>query len=287
MIKQTCKKIDTQEILDRKFYPVWFFTNERAVNFLLKIKKEEDIQRAFCVGGGGDFVFNLLSIFNDVKRVDVCDTRQLANITIDFKNGMIKEIPSKKIINALKNYKLSNKEQIYNKVREKIAPESVKIFDNIFQKSTQRNLFNSLRKSGYWYKDSFWQFKDKKNYLFYLEPRNYEMVRRRVEAVNILCGDFNDNLKLFENESYDLIYTSNIFDSGEYCSKEDEYLSVIKSKLEKSGLLIVVVQFNVKKKIERIEKNGFKLWRKELHRFNIINSFLGHYSYSFLAFKKL
>lgn len=89
-IKQIVQVIEFDKIIGRKFYRVWFFSNERGNNLLTKFQlRNKNIERCFAVGGGGDFAFNTLSLF-DCKVMNLCDIRQMANVTIDFKIALIK-----------------------------------------------------------------------------------------------------------------------------------------------------------------------------------------------------
>ena len=176
---------------------------------------------------------------------------------------------------------------MYKKIRETITPPSRKIFDFILQNCKEDNFLQCLRKSGLWWRDSFWQIKNKTDYLPYLTSKEkYYLLRKKANHISIYSGDFNENLTSFENDYFDLIYTSNILDSKNYCPKPDQYLQTIKEKLKSGGLLFVVIQDNPKKLIKLIEENGFHICEKELHKFNIILHLLGHYSYSFFLFKK-
>ncbi len=119
-----------------------------------------------------------------------------------------------------------------------------------------------------------------------ISKERYQLLQRNLDKIIIYCGDFNDNLKLFKNNYYDLIYVSNILDSKKYCQESNQYLQTIKEKLNGRGLLFVITQNNPKKMIKLIEEKGFCAYEKQLHRFNIISSLFGHYSYSFLLFRK-
>ncbi|MBU0999037.1 hypothetical protein KKG24_01880 [Patescibacteria group bacterium] len=44
-----------QDILNKNFYPVWFFANERINHFFFEIENNREIKKVFSVGGGGDF----------------------------------------------------------------------------------------------------------------------------------------------------------------------------------------------------------------------------------------
>ena len=86
------KKIKIEKVLDKKFYPSWFFTNEKIGDFLSV--KDNKIKKAFCIGGGGDFAFNVLSFFI-IEEIFVCDARPVACITIDFKRAILKKFSLK------------------------------------------------------------------------------------------------------------------------------------------------------------------------------------------------
>ncbi len=287
-INQTCQKINYQDILSKKFYPVWFFTNERTNNFFQKLEENKEIKKVFSIGGGGDFAFSLLSsqILN-VDEVNICDIRQMANISIDFKIALFKNLSYEKILNLFLKREFFDKKITYKKIKETITPLSRKIFDFIIENSKNDNFLKCLRKSGLWYRDSFWQIKDKTEYLLYLiSKEKYQFLQNNLDKIVIYCGDFNKNLKLFQNNYYDLIYASNIFDSKKYCREFDLYLQTIKNKLNQNGLMFVITQNNPKKMVKIAKKAGFSVFQKETHKFNIVSSLFGHYSYSFLLFAK-
>ncbi len=288
-INQICQKIKCKDILNKKFYRVWFFTNERINYFFPNIEKHKEIKKTFSIGGGGDFVFSLLSAsaLNQIDEVNICDTRQMANISIDFKLALFKSLEYNEILNLFLNRAFFNKKQTYNRIREKLSLPSREIFDFIIENCKKDNFLKCLRGSGFWYWDSFWQIKDRQRYLPYLSSKEkYQLLQKNLDKITIYCGDFNENLKLFKDGYYDLIYVSNILDSKKYCPEPNLYLETIKEKLNENGLLFVIAQNNPKKMIKLIESGNFCLYEKQLHRFNIISSLFGHYSYSFLLFRK-
>lgn len=213
----------------------------------------------------------------------------MANISIDFKLGLFKNLEYEEILNLFLRRESYHKKQIYKRIREAITPLSRKIFDSILNIKDNRedNFLKCLRKSGLWYRDSFWQIKHKQGYLPYLiSKERFQLLQKNLNEITIYAGDFNENLKLFKDGYYDLIYVSNVLDSKKYCPEFDLYLKTIKEKLNETGLLFVITQNNPKKMIKLIEDKGFSLYEKQLYRFNIISSLFGHYSYSFLLFKK-
>lgn len=287
-INQICQKINCQDVLNKKFFPVWFFTNERISNFFPKLEENIEIRKVFSVGGGGDFVFSLFSsqVFK-IDEINVCDIRQMACISIDFKSALFKNLEYEEILNLFLKRESFHKEQLYKRIEETITPSSRKIFEFIIENCKEDDFLKCLRKSGLWYKDSFWQVKNKTEYLPFLTSKEkYHLLKNNLDKMTIYCGDFNDNLKSFQNNYYDLIYISNIFDSKKYCRESDLYLQTIKDKLDENGLLFVITQNNPKKMIKLAGEKGFFVHQKQTHKFNIISSLFGHYSYSFLLFTK-
>lgn len=288
-IKQICQKINPHDILNKKFYPVWFFTNERINYFFPKLKNNRWIKKIFSIGGSGDFAFSILSSqkLNQVSEINLCDIRPMANISIDFKLALFKNLEHEEILDLLLKRKPFSKKETYKRFRETMTLLSKKVFDFIIESCQEDNFLNCLRKSGFWYKHSFWQIKNRGDYLPYLISReDYQLLRRNLNKITIYCGDLNDNLKLFPDGYYDLIYVSNIFDSKRYCLEPNLYLETINVKLNQNGLLFVATQQNPKKMIKLINDKGLRIYEKQLHRFNIISSLFGHYSYSFLLFRK-
>ncbi len=288
-INQTCQKINHQDILNKEFYPVWFFTNERANSFLGKLEGDREIKKVFAIGGSGDFAFSLLSSKNlRVDEINVCDIRQMAGVSIDFKIALFKKLSYEEILDLFLKRKVFDKTAIYSKIKETIAPSSKIFFDFIIENHKEDDFLKCLKKSGLWYKDSFWQIKNKTKYLLYLtSEERYQSLQDDLDKITIYCGEFNENLKLFQDDYYDLIYASNILDSRKYCRDPHSYLQTIKNKLSENGLLFVVVQNNPGRMIKLMEEKGFSLYQREIHKFNIIASLLGHYCYSFLLFTKI
>lgn len=285
-IRQLLQKINSEKILSKKFYPVWFFTNEKIGKSLPQLPDKENIKKIFGIGGAGDFAFTALSIFENLDEINVCDIREVANITIDFKVTLFKEFAFEEVLELFLNFKSANKKQIYERIKEKISPTNKNFFDFIINNCKENNFLLCLKKSGLWYKDSFWQIKHRAAYLPYLTSETeYQSLKKKLKNINIYGGDFYDNLKLSQNIYYDLIYTSNILDSKFYCKQVDLYLKTVKDKLNKNGIFLIVTQAP-KKMLNLIEEYGFRLFCKELHRFNALASLLGHYSFSFLFFKK-
>lgn len=291
-IKQINQKINCDDILKRKFYPTWFFGNERTNEildtFIGNITQQKSITKVFSIGGGGDFAFSISAIIKGIKEVYTCDTRPTAPLTIDIKKALFLEFSFEEILKLFSSPGL-NKKKVYERIANTISHESRTVLDSALSSCRQDDFLECIKKSGTWYKYSFWQVKHKNTYLLYLmHQEKYQQLKENLERVSIYYGDFNDNLKLFQNGYFDLIYVSNIFDSKNYCKDIGEYVQTIKEKLTEGGYLFVVTQDRPKRMMKLFEeKFGLLIQFKELHRFNIFSSLFGHYSYSFLIFKKV
>jgi len=284
-IKQICQKINYQEIINKDFYPSWFFTNEKLNEFLRKLDKSKKIERVFAIAGGNDFVFNILSLF-DVNEVNVCDKRPMSCLTTDYKIALFREFNYEELLKIFLDFKSHNKEQIHQRVRGKINLLTQKVFDYIFYNCKYDNFIKCLQKSRFWYRESFNQIQDKEDYLLYLISREkYQILQTGTDKINIYCGDFVDNLKLFNQGHFDAIYLSNILDSKDYNSDNPLCLETIRSRLNKNGYLFIVTQNKNRIMTQCVDNSGFTLLAQEIHNFNVLSFLLGHYSYSFLLFQ--
>jgi len=286
-IRQNFEKINCKNVMERKSYPAWFFGNERTNKILLTfigcLKKEEKVKKIFCIGGGGDFTFSILSIIEKISEVYTCDNRPTAALNIDIKKSIVDKFSYEEIIDIFSRKKI-NKIETYNKIVDGISIESKTVLNNILDKCNGNNFLHCIRKSGLWYKYSFGQIKHINDYLLYLtDKEKYLCLKQNLEKLAICYGDFNDNLKLFNDKYFDLIYVSNIFDSKNYCNDVDGYIRTIKNKLTSNGYLFIVTQNNPEILINIFkEKFGFVIYLKETHKFKMFESLFGHYSYSFV-----
>ncbi len=240
----------------KKNPPVWFFTNERIGNFYSHIEKKGAIKKVFAISSGGDFAFTLLSNPNlKIKNILLCDVRKKAKTTINLKKDYFKKFSYKQLLKNLKS--------------------------NAFLKK--------LKKKEVWYKNSFWPIKYKNDYLPYLKSKKrFNCLQKNINKVSFVFGDFNKQLKKRKDNSLDLIYASNILDHTSYCLNPQSYLKTIKEKLNKNGLLFIATQSQSKrKKITKLaQKEKLKIYKKKINRFNPFSGLFGHFSFSFLLFKK-
>lgn len=223
-----------------------------------------------------------------IEEINLCDIRQNASLTLDLKTTLFKIFDFTETVKILSDYQSNNKQILYQKICPHLNASSQKIFNQKIVCLPEKNFIKCLKKSRIWYKDSFWQIKNKNDYLLYLtSAKKYRLLQSQLEKIKFLKGNFLKNLKLFPNNYYDLIYASNIFDSQKYNPDNFSALKLVRKKIKAKGSFVVITQNNYKKIKKIAEDLGFLLVNKETHRFNVFSAILGHYAYSFLLFKPL
>jgi len=236
-----------------KNFRAWFFSNEALTGFLSTLPGKEEIKKVYGIAGGGDFSFNFLAESNRVEEMVLCDIRPVAVATIN------------------------NKISLFSKTS----------FNEVNKLLVSKDWQNSLKKTNFWYSDSFLPLTRKADYLAYLtSEEKFESLKKQFDKIEILEGDFLEQLRAFDNGYFDLIYSSDIFDHESCCLLSEENLKLIKNKMSEKGLLLIVTQNQPQKVIKEFEANGFRLKTSELHSFNIFKAFW-RYDYSFLLFEKI
>ena len=286
-IIQPIERINPSDIIARKFYPVWFFTNERMVDFLPAVAKEQEIKKIFAIGGAGDFIFSLLSNLEGAEAVDVCDNRPLSSLTIDLKISLLKNFSRQEFVALFLSDLFFTTEQIYQKIKDDLSQPSQEILKFIISRYKNICLLSALKKSKLWYNYSFKQMQNRAEYLPYLsDDQAYQALRAQLPKINIYFGDLRANLNLHPDASYDLIYISNIFDHKSYCASLENYLTTIKNKLARGGLCLAATQDPPQKLRKLFSAQSFALAQEDLHSFNILDAIFSRLNYSFLLFKK-
>ncbi|MFH1089139.1 MAG: hypothetical protein V1716_01810 [Candidatus Uhrbacteria bacterium] len=236
-----------------KNLPAWFFTNEALVNFLPAWTGRAEIKKIYGIAGSGDFVFNFLAELNQVEMTILVDIRPLSCLTVKTKIDLFKQFSFAEI----------------NKL----------LADKAWQKS--------LKKTKQWYPDSFKPLSRKDEYLSYLtSEEKFENLKKQFAKIKIVEGDFLEQLRTFDNDFFDLIYASDIFDHKNYCPCNEENLKLVRSKMSERGSLLVVTQNQPREMIKVFEANGFRPKVSEAHCFNIFKAFW-RYDYSFLLLEKI
>ncbi|MFH1253474.1 MAG: DUF3419 family protein [Candidatus Uhrbacteria bacterium] len=230
----------------------WFFTNEILAGFLSRLPERGRVKRAFGVAGGGDWAFNFLSEANNLDQLILCDQRLSSCLTVRLKKILFNELSLVEAQAFLLN----------------------------------KNILRVFKKSRVWYKDSFLSASQLAEYTPYLvQPEKFSTLRSNLKKIQVQPGDFLSLLKNFPDNYFDLIYTSNIFDSPSYFQPSSEELQIIKQKLTSGGRLLVVAQDTQKELIKKLSLAGFKLTASEFHHFNLWRAFW-RYDYSFLLLEK-
>ncbi|MCX6740998.1 MAG: hypothetical protein NTY61_01205 [Candidatus Parcubacteria bacterium] len=286
-IKQSIDKINTDDVIARKFYPVWFFTNERMASFLPALAEEQKIKKIFAIGGTGDFIFSLLSALKGIESADVCDNRPLSSLTIDLKIALLNNFSRQNFIELFSPNSSLTIDWIYEKIKNNLSQASQDILKFIMDRHKNDRLLPGLKKSKLWYNYSFRQMQNRLEYLPYLsDDQAYQALQKRLNKINICFGDLRANLNLCPDNSYDLIYISNIFDHKSYCAVPEKYLTTIKNKLSTGGACLAATQDPPQKLIELFSAQSFILAQESSHHFNILDAVFSRLNYSFLLFKK-
>jgi|GEM_PF-1613107 len=284
-IKQLIDKIIPEDIIARKFYPAWFFTNERLANFLPTVAKEQTIKKIFAIGGAGDFIFSLLPLLKNVEMAAVCDNRPLSSLTIDLKIALLNNFSRQEFINLFSANSEITIEQVYEKIKAELNRPTQYILEFIINRRKKIGLVSGLKKSRLWYNYSFRQMDNRLEYLPYLiDDQTYQAMCQQLDKIAIYFGDLKASLELSPDNSYDLIYISNIFDHKSYCANPESYLATIKNKLAAGGMCLVATQDPPQKLMELFSAQSFILVQEDVHHFTILDAVFSRLNYSFLLF---
>lgn len=93
---------------------------------------------------------------------------------------------------------------------------------------------------------------------FLLSEDSYEKMKKQLDKLDLYYGDFFKCLRSREGK-YDLIYTSNIFDSKKYWPEKTDDISMLKSKLSEDGKILVVTQGQIDKTVDLLQSRGFEV----------------------------
>jgi len=262
--------------------PGWFFTNERLEPLMNQRELFAEVKNVFSIGGGGDFVYSLISLYGDsFIKVHTCDARAISELTQDFKSTAIKYNGYSEIKNLLSQSSLEIN------LSNLIPHCTKKTQDTFLMKIKQPVTIDNLKRSKLWYRDSFWQIKKPDEYVGYLTTTDrYDRLRNNIAKIRRCTGDFFSALQDFPDNYFNLIYTSNIFDNSELQREAQSYLALIHKKLSPQGKLIMCKLTNQKKMKRIVLNNGFELAYEAVNHFSIISAIRGHYDYSYFLYLK-
>lgn len=285
-IAEINQSLNLKKIKDKKSFRAWFFSNERLNNFLKNsFAQQHKLKSIMAIGGSGDFIFNMASLLN-IEKINICDIRIMAVLTTDFKIAILKEFDRKEIIKIYSNLKINNKNKVYSKINQHLHPVSKYIFEYIFNNCQDNNFLKCLKKSKLWYRDSFLPIKYLNDYILYLtSPEKFKQMLGHLNKINIYHDSLLKVLTSSKKKYYDLIYVSNVLDDKAYCENREVYLNAIKQNLNLGAYLLLATSYHPSIIKKNLKSAGFKLYKQELHRFNLLGALKGHYDYSFLLFK--
>ncbi len=272
--------IDLEKILKRKTYPVWFFTNEnlKELGDLTSFKDKE----IFSILGSADQSIYFLS--KKAKLVISCDNRDLSCLVAEFKISAIKNLSFKEFKEIFFEEKKENSKIYFEKIRTDLSQPAKKFFDYLFE-GFKKNIFSILKKSKFFYNES-WYFLRKKDWLpYFYQAKYFSQIKKRVNNFLILNTDLENGLRKI-NKKFDLVYTSNIFDSKKYCQNNEKTITLIDLNLKEKGEILITTYESPKKIVPILEKLGYNLKIKEPKK-RFFDLFLKTYPYFYILAKKV
>jgi|GEM_PF-5673254 len=270
--------IDAEKILKKKTYAVWAFTNENLdkLGSLTKFKDKE----IFSILGSADQAIYFLT--KGARLVIGCDVRDGACFFAEFKRSAIKNLSVKEFEEIFFDENKENSHFYFEKIRLGLSAKAKIIFDYLFE-GLPKNIINVLRNSGFYYKES-WYFLKKKEWLPYLNEKDLKIVKKKITGFFIFNTSLEEGIKNF-NKRFDLIYTSNIFDSRKYCPDPEKTLFKINTALKDDGEILITTQEDPKRIIPFLEKMGYNLTIIEPRR-KFLSLFLRTYAYYYIVAKR-
>ncbi|MCX7779159.1 MAG: DUF3419 family protein [Patescibacteria group bacterium] len=271
--------IDLEKIFTRKSYPVWAFTNEslEEIGHLTSFKNKEIIS---ILGSGDQLIYFLTK---GAKLVIGVDHRPLACLWVEFKISALKNLSFKEFKEIFFEAKKENSKIYFEKIRSSLSSLAKKFFDYLFE-GLPRNIFSTLKKSKFFYGES-WFFLKKKDWLPYLiNQKEFSKVKKRINNFFLFNTDFEKALKIFRRR-FDLIYTSNIFDSKKYCQDSERTIILIDLNLKEKGEILMTAQENPIKIVSLLEKMSYNLEIKKPKR-RFFEFFYKTFPYYYLLAKR-
>lgn len=271
--------INLEKIFKREFYPVWAFTNEslEEAGNLTNFRNKEILS---ILGSADPLIYFL---FKGAKLVISCDNRDLSCLLAEFKISALKNLSFQTFREFFLDDKKENSKIYFEKIRENLSAPAKKFFDYLFE-GFPRNIFSTLKRSNFFYKES-WYFLKKKNWLFYLNQSNsFLSLKKKINNIFILNANLEKTLKILKRK-FDLIYTSNIFESRKYCPDPEKTLIQIDLHLKEKGEIFIVHQGRPQKTISLLENLGYNFKIKEPKK-RFFEVFLKTYPYYYILAKK-
>lgn len=272
--------IDLKKILARKVYRVWAFTNEdlKELADLTNFKNKE----IFSILGSADQPIYFFS--KGAKSIISCDNRHLACLFAEFKISALKNLSFKNFREIFFDQEKKNSKIYFEKIRSNLSLTAKNFFDHLFE-GLPRNILLTLKKSKFFYSES-WYFLKRKNWLPYFDqPKIFSQAKKRIDHFLILNIDFLSALKMIKKK-FDLIYTSNIFESKKYCPDFEKTLIQIDLHLKEKGEILITNQSQPKEIISILEKLGYNFKIKEPKK-RFWQLFTWSYPYYYILAKKL
>lgn len=270
--------VEAEKILDRKVYQVWAFSNENLREMLrLTNFKEKEI---FAILGSADQAIFFLA--KGAKLVVGCDVRDAACFFAEFKKATLEHLTPEEFEEIFFNTEKKNSSLYFEKIKPALSQGAKKVFDHIFE-GLPKNILQTLERSDFFYKES-WYFLKKNHWVPYFQDELVKQIKKRIRNFFILNATLEESIKNFR-QRFDLVYTSNIFDSKRYCPDPEQTICRIDESLAGGGEMLITTQEDPKRIIPFLEKLGYNLKIIEPKN-KFLTLFSKTYAYYYILAKK-
>lgn len=215
-------------------------TNEKLYEFFDLLLNKDKI---LSVIGSGDQILN--SILTNPSQIDAFDISEFPQFFLKLKIGAVKGLSREEYLQFFFSPTKTTLDEYYDNLYAKIKPyldkDAEEFWSYLFEFNDWYDIYDSLLFSS---ENVNLDYALKQNK--YLKEKEYYQLRKNLEKVKINYIE-SDLLRLNIQDSYDLIYLSNIVD---YVSKSD-YLKKIGELSEKSrGIIVTYIFGEINKAIE-------------------------------------
>lgn len=216
-----------------KFNSIYLFTTENIAGYM----KDLDLtnKRIITVTGSSDHIIN--AILKGCTDITTFDINYLSKYYMDLKLSAIKSLSYKEFIdfllydtNKTLSYEIINKLEM-NKESKEFWLKELSKYNNDGKKIKESGLFNL----------KYFDIKNKKECNLYLNEENYDIIKNRLDSINI--NFIYTNLKdLKIDKKYDYMFLSNISDYID-TFYENNYLSNYKKLIDKFMINVKYIYF--------------------------------------------
>lgn len=197
---------DKKELLTRKFFWIYPFTNENIKSYYSIIDFQN--KKVLCPTSSGDHILNAL--LKEPLNISSFDINPLAKYYVELKIAAIKTLSLEEFIMFFYNKKLSIhnhclSKKIYTKFCDNLKGEYKIFWDYFFENYTRKHIFKS-----YLFSDDYLTLRGLLEVNSYLKEDNYYKLRNILNNQSVNYYDVNLSDLNSINDKFDIILLSNI-----------------------------------------------------------------------------